>query len=144
MSTPGSVRSDTAASPYTPGSGTTPGATRKKRVRIFRWEGIIPMVLALVLLCAGWIVFGERVIRDTMTEAGTKALGTQLDIADLDIGVFSSAVELRGIALADPFDRTRNLFEIATVRMELEPKPLLEKKLVVKRLTIADVRTGTL
>lgn len=101
------------------------------------------MVLFIVLLCAGWMVFGERLIRDTMAEAGTKALGTQLDIADLDIGVFSSAVEIRGIALADPFDRTRNLFEIAMVRMELEPKPLLEKKLVVKRLSIADVRTGT-
>src|SRR5207249_3679733 len=99
--------------------------------------------LLLVLLLAGWSLFGERVIRNTITEAGTKSLGTQLDIAELKIRALSGSVELRGIALADPFDRTRNLFEIALLRVELEPKPLLQKKLVVRRLNIADVRTGT-
>jgi len=55
----------------------------------------------------------------------------------------STQLELRGIALADPFDRTRNLFEVARLQVELEPAPLLEKKLIVKRFSIADVRTGT-
>ena len=101
------------------------------------------MALGFALAYFGWVLFGERTIRDTITEAGTKALGTQLDIAELKIHSFTSTVELKGIALADPFDRTRNLFEIALVRLELEPKPLLEKKLVIKRLSVADVRTGT-
>ena len=119
-------------------NGDQPAA--RTRTRIFRWQGIIPLALGLVLLYVGWALFGERTIRDTITEAGTKALGTQLDIAELKIHSFTSTVELKGIALADPFDRTRNLFEIALVRLELEPKPLLEKKLVIKRLSIADVR----
>ena len=91
----------------------------------------------------GWLVFGERTIRDTIAEAGTKALGAQLDIADLKIRSLSSSLELRGVALADPFDRTRNLFEIATIRVDLEPRPLLEKKLIVRRVSIANVQTGT-
>ena len=120
----------------------TDGA-RRRRTRIFRWEGIIPLVLGVAVLAILWLLFGEREIRNTLAEAGTKALGAQLDIGDLDLRVAATTVELRGVALADPFDRNRNLFEIARVVVELEPKPLLEKKIVVKRLNIADVRTGT-
>lgn len=147
MSTPGSVRSG-EQSRYTPpvplgSKGAGNGESKPRRTRVFRWQGIIPLTLGLVLLFVGWMLFGERTIRDTITEAGTKALGTQLDIGELKIHTIASTVELKGIALADPFDRNRNLFEVALVRLELEPRPLLEKKLVVKRLSIADVRTGT-
>jgi uncharacterized protein (TIGR03545 family) len=90
-----------------------------------------------------WLLFGERVIRSTLEEAGTKALGTELDVADLRLHTLQSTVELSGIAIADPFDSTRNLVEAKQVLVELDPGPLMEKKLVVKRLTIGDVRTNT-
>ncbi|HJQ21833.1 MAG TPA: TIGR03545 family protein [Gemmatimonadaceae bacterium] len=149
MSTPGSVRSGDAAR-YTPTSGTvgaggapaTPPISRK-RTRIFRWEGIIPLFVGLAFLVCAWLVFGDRVLRGTIAEAGTKALGTQLDIAGLALHPLSSSIELRGIAVADPFDRTRNLFEVRGLRVQLEAEPLLQKKLVVKSIAITDVTTGT-
>lgn len=153
MSTPGSVRSGERATYAPPAAGSAsarsdaapdaPLESRRRRTRVFRWEGIIPLVLALALLAAGWMLAGERLIRDTIVEAGTKALGTQLDIAELKLHPLASAVELRGIALADPFDRNRNLFEIRAVRLQLEPAPLLEKRLVVTSLVVTDVATGT-
>jgi uncharacterized protein (TIGR03545 family) len=97
----------------------------------------------LSVLTAVWLLFGERIIRSTIEEAGTKALGTELDIADLRIHSLQSAVELNGIAIANPFDPRRNLVEIKRLVIELEPAPLLEKKLVLNRLTIGDVRTNT-
>ncbi len=127
MSTAGSVRSD----------------EKPRRVRIFRWQGIIPITLALALFVIGWILFADVVVRGTLSEAGSKALGAQLDIATMKIRTRATAVDLRGIALADPFDRNKNLVEIGRLVVELEPRPLLEKKIVVKRLSLADVRTGT-
>jgi uncharacterized protein (TIGR03545 family) len=112
-------------------------------MKIFRWQGIIPIVLLLAILYLGWTLFGERAIRGTIVEAGSKALGTQLDIADLDIRTLATTVEIKGVALADPFNVNKNLLEIGRFLVELEPKPLLQKKFVVKQLTIADVRTGT-
>ncbi|HEV8237550.1 MAG TPA: hypothetical protein VGP84_23220, partial [Gemmatimonadaceae bacterium] len=146
MSTAGSVRS-AVASPYGPpaaGSGTPPNASHatRNRVAFFRWRGIIPLALGLALVAALWSFFGERTLRSTMEEAGTKALGTELDVADLKIRLAQSAVELGGIAIADPFDARRNLVEVKELFVELEPAPLLEKKLVVSRLTISGVRTG--
>jgi uncharacterized protein (TIGR03545 family) len=92
---------------------------------------------------AGWILLADVLTRSTLSEAGTKALGAQFDIGAVRIRTFETAIELRGVALADPFDRTRNLVEAGTIVLELEPRPLLEKKFVVKRLSIADVRTDT-
>jgi len=146
MSTAGSVRSGDAA-PYGPpaaGGAAPPNEpTTPRRVAIFRWKGIIPLILGLALVGAVWLVFADRILRNTLEEAGTKALGTELDVASLHIDAAQTAVELTGIAIADPFDAKRNLIEMKRMFVELEPAPLLEKKLVVKRLTLGDVRTGT-
>jgi len=144
MSTPGSVRSG-EQSQYTPPAGGGAGAPspRRARTRIFRWQGIIPLVVGLALLFLGWMLFAERMIRDTITEAGTKALGAQLDIAELKLHPLSTSLELRGVALADPYDRNRNLFEIKAVRVALAAEPLLEKKVVITSFTLGDIVTGT-
>ena len=145
MSTAGSVRSGETAQQYAPpahDSGPS-GKGAPKRARVFRWQGILPVVLAGVLLVLGWTLLADRIVRGTVAEAGTKALGAQLDIDGLTIHTLATTLEMRGVALADPFDSTRNLFEVGRLVVALAPEPLLEKKLVVRQLQIADVRTGT-
>lgn len=144
MSTAGSVRSSEATAygpPVTGGVAPNDEAPRK-RVALFRWRGIFPLVLTLALVGVFWLFFAERVLRGTLEEAGTKALGAELDVDRLQIRAAQSAVELTGIAIADPFDAKRNLLEVKRLLVELEPEPLLEKKLVVRRLTVGDVRTN--
>ena len=145
MSTPGSVRNGEGAAQYTPASDVRQpaGPRPAKRTRIFRWEGIVPIALLVGLLVAGWTLLGGRIIRATLEDAGTDALGAQLDIERVDLGLRATTLRMDGVALADPFDRDRNLFEIGTLLVELEPRPLLEKKIVIKRLSVANVKTGT-
>ena len=131
MSTAGSTRSG-ELSGYTP-PATQPGGGRPEAgvrtpTRIFRWQGIIPLVVVSVLVALGWTLLSDRIARATLSEAGTKALGSQLDIAKLNIRTFSTSLEIKGLALADPFDRNKNLFEIGRLLVELEPRPLLQKK----------------
>ncbi|HET9454230.1 MAG TPA: TIGR03545 family protein [Gemmatimonadaceae bacterium] len=142
MSIPGSARSAELAAQYTPPATPEP-PKKRKRARIFRWEGIIPIALLVALLVAGWQLFAGRIIRATLQDAGSDALGTQLDVGSVRVGLLATNVEIRGIAVADPFDRNRNLFEVGGIRVELEPRPLLEKKIVIRRLAVADVKTGT-
>jgi uncharacterized protein (TIGR03545 family) len=146
MSTAGSVRSGStpAYGPPAAGSGTPPAeSSGRKRQALFRWRGIIPIVLAGALVAFVWLFVAERILRSTMEEAGTKALGAEVDVADVKIHLTQSAIEIAGIAIADPFDAHKNLLEVKRLFVELEPAPLAEKKLVVSRLTIGDVRTGT-
>ena len=121
-----------------------PGAPApRRRTRIIRWQGLVPAALALGTLALGWFVFGGRVVASAVEEAGSKALGAAVDVAAVEIEERQTSVELRGLAVADPFDRNRNLLEAGVVRVELEPEPLLERKIVVRRLTVRDMRTGT-
>ncbi|HJU67170.1 MAG TPA: hypothetical protein VJ650_02910 [Gemmatimonadaceae bacterium] len=115
----------------------------RKRVRLVRWQGIVPLALLLVGLVAFWLFFGDRVVRQTAAEAATKALGTQVDIASLQVRERENSIELRGLAIADPFDSLRNVIAAERIRVELEPAPLLEKKLIIRRMTIGGVRLGT-
>ena len=145
MSTAGSVRSGDASAygPPAAGGGTPEGRATKRRVAIFRWKGIIPLILGLALVAAVWLLLADRLLRSTAEEAGTKALGTELDIAGLHLDLIHTSIQLNGVAIADPFDARRNLLEVKQLFVQLEPAPLLEKKLVITRLTIGDVRTGT-
>lgn len=116
---------------------------RKKRTAIFRWLGIIPLLLVIGLLAAGWVIFSGRILRNLAVEAATKALGTHVDIASVDMHVRGSRLTLRGMEIADPFNPRRNLLEAGSIRADLDGRALLEKKFVIKRLTVGNAHAGS-
>lgn len=116
--------------------------TRRKR-GIIRWRGVIPLALAVIALVVLWHTFGEALLRNTVEEAASEFLGTQVDVGALEVRVGATTVEFRGVSVADPFDPMRNLIEAQRVRFELEQRPLLERKIVVRSLTLAGLRTAT-
>jgi uncharacterized protein (TIGR03545 family) len=113
------------------------------RHRIVRWKGIIPLAIVIVLAIVGYSLFAEPIARDTTAEAATELLGTHVEIDRLTLYETAPAVELAGVRIADPFDPMKNLLEAARIAVELEQDPLLEKKLVIRRLAIEGVRVGT-
>lgn len=145
MSTPGSARTERGnpRSAYTPGAEGIPPGDDAPAHRVVRWRGLIPLALLLVALGVFWLLFGDRVVRQSAGEAATKALGTQVDIASLDVREGESSIELRGLAIADPFDVRRNVIAAERIRIELDPVPLLERKLIIRRLIVGGVRVDT-
>jgi uncharacterized protein (TIGR03545 family) len=113
------------------------------RVRLFRWKAIGPLLLFLALVAVLVWLFAEPVVKDTTEEAGTELLGTRVEVARLDIDARASAVELRRLQVADPFDPMRNLVEAADIRVKLNPEALAEKKVVIERMTVGGARFGT-
>ena len=146
MSIPGSARTDRAGqgASYSPTADASPGggSTPPRRPRLIRWQGLIPLTLLLVALAIFWLLFGDGVVEQTTEEAATKALGTEVDIASLQVREDESSIELSGLAIADPFDPRRNVVAAERIRVELDPIPLLEKKLIIRRLIVGGVRTG--
>jgi uncharacterized protein (TIGR03545 family) len=115
----------------------------RRRRGVVRWRGLIPIVVVLLAIVVGWLTMGEALLRNTLEEGATKFLGTQVDIASLHVRLRDATVELQGVSIADPFDRMRNLVEAQRVTAVLEGRPLLEKKIIVRTLTLAGVHTGT-
>ncbi|HJU65981.1 MAG TPA: hypothetical protein VJ596_09900 [Gemmatimonadaceae bacterium] len=150
MSTPGSgpdavgSGDEAAGRPAPPASSPdAPSQPARRKSGVFRWRGIIPLALLLALIAVGYLLFADRFAEETAEEVATELLGAQVDLASLRILESETSIDLRGLQIADPFDRMRNLIEASAIRVELEPLPLLEKKYVVRRLSISEVRTGT-
>ena len=133
------------SAPNSAGTGAEPVLLPRPRRRrgIVRWKGIIPLVLILLAIVVLWLTLGENLLRNTIEEAATKFLGTEVDIARLDVSLRDATVELRGVSIADPFDRMRNLVEADRVRGVLEGRPLLERKIILRTLVLGGMRTGT-
>ena len=104
---------------------------------------MIPLALAIVLFIIGYALFAEPIVRDTTAEAASKMLGTHVEIDELNLHETRPAVTLSGIRIADPFDRMKNLVEADRIQLELEQEPLLERKLVIRQLSIENVQVGT-
>ena len=116
---------------------------KKKRTAIFRWRGIIPLVLVVGLVAGGWVIFSGRILRNLAVEAATKALGTHVDIASVDMDLRTSRLMIRGMEIADPFNARRTLLAAGSIRADLDGRALLEKKFVIKRLTMGDAHAGS-
>ena len=114
-----------------------------RRGGIVRWTGLIPFALLLLASVVVWLTLGEVFLRHTIEEAATKFLGTEVDVATLNVNLAEATIELRGVSIADPFDRMRNFVEADRVRGVLESRPLLEKKIIIRTLAIGGMRTGT-
>ena len=113
------------------------------KIKVFRWRAIGPLLLFLVLLGILWLILGDRLVEDTGEEVTTELLGTQVDISGLKLRETESRIEIAGLQIADPFNLHRNLIETGAAVLELDPAALLEKKLVIDQLTVADLRLGT-
>ncbi len=120
-----------------------PPAGGRPRHPIVRWRGVIPLLLLVVFLAVGWLLFGDWLVTDTAEEVGTETLGTSLQLDGLHIHEADATVTIDRLQLADPFDRMRNLVDGRGLAIAVDPKPLLEKKLVIRRLVLGNVRFGT-
>jgi uncharacterized protein (TIGR03545 family) len=131
------------SAPSSAGAGESPVLLPRRRRGIVRWKGLVPLVLILLAIVVVWLTLGEVFLKSTIEEAATKFLGTEVDIAQLDVSLRDATLELRGVSIADPFDRMKNLVEADRVRGVLEGRPLLERKIILRTLVLAGMRTGT-
>lgn len=117
-----------------------PKRSPPSRVRIVRWEGVIPLVLAVVLAVVAWRVALPRLLAATASEALTKVLGTQVDVDSVSVAVREARLRIGRVQIADPFDTTHNVVELGPVVLDLRADALLSKKVVVESLVVDDGR----
>ena len=144
MSTAGSGPKDTAApsapSAYTPPEQGTHAPKKAKKPGLFRWKAILPLGFFLLLLIGGWFLFGELLIKRGLVKALTAATGAEVDIASVHVGFITPSFEIRGLQIASTSDSSRNLVQFSRFRVIVEGLPLLQKKVVVRDISIDSMR----
>ncbi|HEX5386374.1 MAG TPA: TIGR03545 family protein [Gemmatimonadales bacterium] len=112
-------------------------------VKLFRWRAIGPLVVLFIILAVLVVLFAEPIARETTEDASGDLLGTEVDVAKLDLYPRDVAADFHRLQVADPFDPMRNLVEAADIHVKLDPYALAEEKLVVERLSLTGMRFNT-
>jgi uncharacterized protein (TIGR03545 family) len=112
-------------------------------VALFRWKAIVPLALFLAVLVALWLLFADRLGRLAVERGGTSILGARVDVRSFHLSLGRGSATLRGLVVASPFDSLENLFEADELTSDIDPLPLLEKKVAIDRLAATGLRFGT-
>ena len=109
-------------------------------MRLIRWKAIAALALFVALFALLWALFADRLIREVAQEAASESLGTEVDIGRFRILETRAAVEMGAFQMADPFDPGKNLVEFDSLRLKIEPRPLVDMKVVVDEASLTGVR----
>ena len=113
------------------------------RIKIFRWRAVGPLLVLFLIGVVIWLLFADEIARQTAQDVGTDVVGAKVEIRQLDLDMPGGDVTMRGLTVANPFEPMRNLFEADEVAVDIDPLPLLEKKVVIDRVAILGMRFGT-
>ena len=113
------------------------------RVAVFRWKAVVPLLVLGAVALGLWLVFADRIARRTAESVGTTLIGAEVEIERLHLDLPHGRVEIHGLTVASPFEALQNLVQADALVADLEPLPLLEKKLVIDRLTATGLTFGT-
>jgi len=112
-------------------------------VAVFRWKAVAPLSLFGVASLGLWLAFADRIVKRTAESVGTALVGAEVEIERLHLDLRHGRVEIRGLTVASPFEALENLLQADALVADIDPLPLLEKKVVIDRLMATGLRFGT-
>lgn len=112
-------------------------------MKVFRWRGIVPLLIVLALVVAAWYLFADGIVRHEVEATGAEIVGARVDLASADVRLRDGVVALRGLQVADPQRPMRNLVQADEIQVKVEIAPLLENKVVIDSVAVRGVRFGT-
>lgn len=111
--------------------------------RIFRWKGVVPMLLLAIVIAVAWVLYVDVVIDRSVEVVGADVVGAKVDVEEAALDEKAARVVLRGLQVANPDAPMTNLVEIPDIVADLNARALAEKKIVVESLILSNVRFGT-
>jgi uncharacterized protein (TIGR03545 family) len=113
------------------------------KLKIFRWQAIIPLALLLLLLISVWFLYSDKMVEHAVEDFGAELVGARVDLESADLRLTEGAVRLTGLQVADPNSPMRNLIEAEEIAADISLEPLLRKKVHIQRAALLGLRFGT-
>jgi uncharacterized protein (TIGR03545 family) len=117
--------------------------TAPPRWRIFRWKGIGPLLLFLVLLGILYWLFTDTLVRRSVEKTGTAFVGARVELDEADVRLTEGVVMLRGLRVTNPRKPMTNLFQADQIVVNVRMAPLLEKKVIIDTVAVRGLAFGT-
>ena len=115
---------------------------KKAKKGIFRWGAIIPFAIICLLSGIYFHFFFDGQLRRAIEWAGYKALGAEVNIADLHTSFFDASINIRSIELTDSEKPTQDSVKIGDIRFGMLWDALLRMKFVINEAAIEQIEFG--
>ncbi|MET1255003.1 TIGR03545 family protein [Aliikangiella maris] len=112
-------------------------------MKLIRWWGIAVFFVLILLIVAAWYLLAPFLIKGSIEEMGSEALGAKVELESVDLSLFPLGVSLNHLVAADPNAPMSNLFDAQKITFAVDSSMLLWKKVIIDELTIDGVKSGT-
>src|SRR3989339_1357080 len=108
-----------------------------------RWPYIISRLSALAAIWLIVFFLFDPALKWAAIRGGESAAGAKVEIKGLKTEFFPPSLAVSGVTVADRTDPWKNIIQFDSLRMSLEGRPILEKKIIVREASLEGLRTGT-
>ncbi|WP_413580559.1 TIGR03545 family protein [Bdellovibrio sp. HCB288] len=121
---------------------TPPDVKMKKKKGIIRWGALIPFIIFCTVVGLYFHFFFDGHLRRAMEWSGYKALGAEVNIADLKTSFFNAHISIKGIEFTDAEKPTHNSLKIGEIRFGMLWDALLRVKFVINEAVVEQIEFG--
>ncbi len=115
----------------------------KKAKGPIRWEAIIPFTIICLVIGLYFHLFFDTHLRKALEWGGYKALGAEVNIADLKTSFLNASLRIQGVQLTDSEKPTHNSVTVGDIRFGVLWDALLRAKFVVNEAVVEQIEFGT-
>ncbi len=108
-----------------------------------RWQGLGGFGVLALLAGAFWFLFIDGCIERTVEKTGTRIVGAQVDLADLDLTLMPLGITMTGLQVTDKDAPMTNTIEIGRIAFNLDSLNLLRRKVIIEEMVVEGMRFST-
>ncbi len=110
---------------------------------MIRWTYLGPrLALAAGLILGTWLALNPG-LRFVLVTVGRNVLSSRVEIGSVRTSLLETRLELRDVAIADPYEPSKNLIQAARLTIDIDGKALVQQKLVVHEGSLCGLRIDT-
>lgn len=118
-------------------------STKKNKPKgIIRWEAIVPFVIICLVIGLYFNLFFDGHLRRAFEWAGYKAMGAEVNIANLETSFFKASLRIQGVEVTDAERPTHDSVKIGDIRFSMLWDALLRAKFVVNEAVVEQIEFG--
>ncbi|PCJ47836.1 MAG: hypothetical protein COA74_10385 [Gammaproteobacteria bacterium] len=108
-----------------------------------RVSGLVLFIFIVGIISAAYLLFADRILKSTIIEIGTEAVGAKVDLAKGSINLDEFSVSLTDLAVTNPNAPMRNVFEAENIAFNLDSDALLWKKTIIDEILVENLFLDT-
>jgi len=112
-------------------------------MKLFRKSGLILVIILGGLIAAGYYFISDDLIEEQIEKALSIQNGALVEFDGLSVSLLNGTMTWKKMQVANPDNVMQNRFETTETSVSITAWKLLQKKVIINNLVLADIRTGT-